>query len=320
MIHNYEKLNKTVYSFIYPETRETINELWNLKLFKMYEEPWNKKQDLYHKEFFKTWKNWVSKIVKIPIDFNFEYPTAGSSEAIREVINYIAIENPNCKIHIFEGEYEGYEVYAKIARIEIIKHNRDNWKKSMYKLNDYDIFFISQPSSIDGNIWNEFDKFVNFLNNKYPNVRIMLDLCYIGTTVRDDFEINITPNIETIFFSLSKVFGVYYHRIGGMISRKEYKSLYGNIWFKNMFSLKLGTDLMKKYPLSYLPKKYDYVRKELIEGLKISGVHLSDVFLLCTNITEKETEYTRIKIGKLYLNRYCLTQLLDEKIKFVLLL
>ncbi|HYD17951.1 MAG TPA: hypothetical protein VEF76_05700, partial [Patescibacteria group bacterium] len=82
------------------------------------------------------------------------------------------------------------------------------------------------------------------------------DLTYVGSVAREFTVEAFAPNIRSIFFSLSKPMGVYYHRVGGLLSRAAYPGLFGNKWFKNLLSLKLGTALMQKYAVHDLPRKY----------------------------------------------------------------
>jgi hypothetical protein len=42
--------------------------------------------------------------------------------------------------------------------------------------------------------------------------------------------------------------------------------LWGNRWFKNLFSLELGTELMRRYPLGELPERYAPVQRAVTEA------------------------------------------------------
>src|SRR5918999_601042 len=64
-----------------------------------------------------------------------------------------------------------------------------------------------------------------------------------------------SPSLGAVFFSLSKAFGVYYHRIGGVLSRAPLPGLEGNRWFKNVFSLALGTLLLERFGVRELPAR-----------------------------------------------------------------
>lgn len=253
-----------------------------------YREAWTQKQDAAHETFFRTWKEWSSPVVELDgSQFPNMYPTAGASEGLRAAIEAhrtrCRAEKRAAVIHVFEGEYEGYDAYAKAAGVEVRTHSRENWREAATKIGKGDQFYISQPSAIDGNVWEDFDAFARALNEARPSAQIMLDLTYVGCVARP-FRVKADhPNVAAVFFSLSKPFGVYYHRIGGCLSREPYDGLYGNKWFKNLLSLGLGTELMKRHGVHDLPRKYQPLQERAIAYAKNAlGIYFSprDVFLL----------------------------------------
>jgi hypothetical protein len=126
------------------------------------------------------------------------------------------------------------------------------------------------------------------------------------------------PNVAAVVFSLSKPMGVYYHRVGGCVSRTPIGTLWGNLWFKNLFSLKLGTALMKKYGVTELPSKYADVQARVLEagiakGLAPSEARASDVVLLAHaklsgDAAQRWAEHDRAPGAP----RFCLTPGMDE--------
>src|SRR4029453_13569467 len=121
-----------------------------------------------------------------------------------------------------------------------------------------DTFYISQPRAIDGNLWDGYHRFMTWLEAHQPTLDVFVDLAYLGTL--KDGRARIGPpfkNIRGIFFSLSKAFGIFYQRIGGMFSDREWPSLYANrLWFKNLVNLTLGEALMLQFAPQALPTKY----------------------------------------------------------------
>ena len=65
-----------------------------------------------------------------------------------------------------------------------------------------------------------------------------------------------------LVFSLSKPFGVYYDRIGGVLCRDPMPSLFGNQWFKNLTSLQLGAALLERHDVFDLPRRYKSVQRD----------------------------------------------------------
>jgi hypothetical protein len=309
-----EKVIKTVYSFIYPETDQLVKELWNLSPSFLYQKPYEGSQNFIDLTFRDEWLEWISPVVRMNPNLNNFYPTAGSSEAIRESIaQYIQKKNIGHKIHVFEGEYEGYLELAKCYGIPVVKHDRNDFN-SLMGMSSGDRFYISQPSSIDGNVWTEFNAFIEFLELFNPNVEVMVDLCYVGTVAKD-YHIDLSSKIiHTVFFSLSKVFGVYYHRIGGVFCKYEMPGLYANKWFKNIFSLTLGAELMKRYHVKQLPQKYLSQKLNAIDQInKNNDCHFksSDVFMLGHSALDCDFAMNFERSG---IARICITPLLDEVI------
>lgn len=294
-------------------------------IVKMYESPHLKAQDFMHQKFFDTYFKWSYEAVKIDkSQFPYQYPTSGSSEAIRESIAHYGNKERAARripqIHVFEGEYEGYTAYAKAHNVEIVVHSRGNYKETLKKhLKPGQKFYISAPSGIDGNIWKGYEEFLQHIEKNYEQSEIMLDLAYLNTTAE-------TPQIRTnssvinaIFISMSKSFpGTYYDRIGGVISKSELPGLYGNMWFKSLYSLLLGVNLMENSPLGEIPKEMRTLQLEIVEKLKKTlgeELEASDITFIATKpIPENPTaiEKDLSRNGKV---RYCLTPSMDTALQ-----
>lgn len=300
-----KNVTKTVYSLFYPETEKVTDDLWKSCPHFLYKKAYENKnvQNKFHLKFKNQWLKWTNKSLKFHPNLlkNF-YPTAGSSEAIRESLAQYKAQGGEY-ICVFKGEYEGYKALALSYNLKVYEIDRNLWDVQKFP-DKYVRFYISQPSSIDGNVWDKFDLFLKRMVKEQINV--MVDVCYLGTTTKD-IKINLnSPAIHTVFFSLSKVFGVYYHRIGGVFSRKPIMGLEGNQWFKNLFSLLLGIELMRKYKINELPKKYHSHQLEICKKLKANP---SDVIMLANSKESKHLEYNRNGIY-----RFCITPLLDKTI------
>ncbi len=291
-------VSKIIYALVMPETEQTIDAVLDgasnnkpggrARFHHLFREAWTQKQDAMHEGFFRTWKKWTESIVQFdPQCFPFCYPTAGASEALREAIHAYGARSRREQfaptIHVFVGEYEGFGAYAAAAAIDLKTHPRHDWPKAIDLIGPNDQFYISQPSAVDGMVWDEFEFFAAELARKQPTAELMLDLSYVGCVARQ-FTVNANhPNVAAIFLSLSKPAGVYYHRIGGMFSRREYLGLFGNKWFKNLTALSIGTEFMTRFSVHELPRKYYPIQQRAIEktnqrlGLKLRP---ADIFLL----------------------------------------
>jgi len=306
-------VSKTVYSYVMPETEAMLDRVLDedrADIHDMYREAWTQKQDAMHDAFFAAWRRWSAPVVRFnPGEFPWVYTTGGASEALRETIYAYGHEARLGKfepvIHVFEGDYEGFAAYALSAGIRTVLHNRATWRDSIEKIGARDQFYLSQPSALDGNVWRDFDAFVNTLYKYRPTAAVMLDLTYVGCVARSFTVEAFAPNIRAIFFSLSKPMGVYYHRVGGLLSRAAYPGLFGNKWFKNLLSLRLGTRLMMEYGVHDLPRRYAALGQApaLLKVRQNLGLSLapSDVFLLATSApapSPSELEQYLLRGGK----------------------
>lgn len=285
--------SKTVYALVTPEIEETKR----LLAFDIHQsldqcrEAWTGKQDTYHNEFFDQWHEWSSPVVDLDRSlFPFYYPCAGASEAIRQIIfdhgaNYDG--QGKARIHTFVGDYEGYKAMAEAAVIGHVTYDRSaEWKKvvdnGFWRLGD--LFFISAPSAIDGNVWAEFNEFLAIM----PEKSVVVDVTYVGAVseeaIRERFNLN-APSVAAVVFSLSKPFGAYYDRIGGVFMKNESAALFGNRWFKNLYSIRLGSLLMRRHGVFYMASNYGELQKQEVEKVSASlriSLSPSDVFILAT--------------------------------------
>lgn len=318
-------VSKTVYGYLYPEVEEVMERVFHdPNLIEMQRKGYTKRQDSMGQSFLDTYIQWTRSITDIDARrFRYVYPSAGSAEAIRETIACQASGNrtkEKTTLHMFDGDYEGYVAYAKAHGVGVAMHNRNAYEASLDTVRDGDSFYISQPSGIDGDLWKGYDAFMAWLSEHKPELDVFVDLAYVGTVPNEEYRIATHhKNIRGIFFSLSKAFGIFYQRIGGMFSDREWPSLYANrLWFKNLVNLTLGEALMKEFSVSELPGKYGAVQTEIVRDLQKQfgeSVKLSDSILIAHQTApetlhpiQKELRRTCDTI------RYCLTPGLDRRI------
>jgi hypothetical protein len=304
-------ITRTVYSLYYPETRAVVDVLWGERHHDWYERAYEKRQDAMHVEFLETWRAWSG--LGLGDAFPHAYPTNGASEPIKDLLL------PPARLHVLAGDYEGYGAIARERGMQVLVHPRSVDAARSGDFADGDQFWISNPSAIDGCVWPELDAFIDAMRAHAPGVRVFLDATYVGATkTKVAMELARHANVAAVVFSLSKPMGVYYHRVGGCLSRAPIGTLWGNLWFKNLFSLKLGTALMKKHAVTELPSKYAAVQARVLEagiakGLAPAEARASDVVLLAhaklaDESAKRWTELERAPGAQ----RFCLTPGMDE--------
>ncbi|HEX8124030.1 MAG TPA: hypothetical protein VF548_00440 [Allosphingosinicella sp.] len=282
----------TIYSLVMPESEQALGAVVGEPDFlDRYREPWTQKQDSMHEEYFDEWLRWSAPAVAIRSEeFPFRYPTAGASEAIFKLIAEFASERRasalGAAVHMFEGEYEGFAAYADALKLPIVRHDRAAWSEVPARLGEDAMFWISQPSAIDGNVWPHFEAFVSAVAERGSGAQIVPDLTYVGSVAREYRIMLDSPAIPAVVISHSKPFGGYYHRVGGILARREHPSLFGNKWFKNLLSLAWGTEMMRRHSVFDLPRKYRPVQEEAVRRvaalLGADGLAAADVLLLAT--------------------------------------
>jgi hypothetical protein len=307
-------VSRTVYALVTPETEAAKAETFGdegsetrAEYLAQFREAWTGKQDRRHEEFFDVWHDWAKPVVKLDRGrFPFCYPTAGASEPLRHIIFDFAAKGGRA-IHVFRGEYEGYKAMAEASGLEVVEYDREGpLDRIAAELGRDGLFFISQPSAIDGDVWPGF----NSLMKAMPEHRVVVDLTYVGAVppVAERFDMD-APSVRAVVFSLSKPFGAYYDRIGGVFSRTEDPGLFGNKWFKSLTALRLGVILMRRHDVCFMPNRYgDLQREAAAAASRRLGFDFrpSHVFVLATAVSEARTEmadYLR-RAGKL---RVCLT-------------
>ena len=251
-----------------------------------FHEPWTQKQDEMHAAYFDLWLKWSAPVIVMDeAAFSHRYPTAGASEGIVKLMAEYATKlwskGGRPTVHVFEGEYEGFPSFAEALSIPVRRHRRDDWEVMIHAVDADAQVWISQPSSIDGEIWPHFDEFMGTMAAMRPDVQIIPDLSYVGSVAHPYQIVLDYDNVPAFVISQSKPFGGYYHRCGGVFSRSERGTLFGNRWFKNLTSLAWGVEMMKAHAVHDLPRRYRAQQERAtrligrrlgIEGLAPAGV------------------------------------------------
>lgn len=303
-----------VYSYTTPEVRRVINDLTQSYPGELIDEGWIR-SDLtkFQDHAFEALVALRGEEALGLDQFKFRYPTYGSDHAICEYMTHLRVDESLTSIYVFENDYEGYVERAKSRGLEPVSVSITSKPKDLTP----GVWFISNPSARDGNV----------LPNKViddllaAGHRIVYDLAYLGTTGEYEFDLR-HEGIDAAFVSLSKPYGLFSHRIGLSLFRRAVPSLIANeLWFKNIFGLKLAAEVLTRIEGKSYARKYKARQSEIVDQLrKQSGLPLtpSDAFLLA-HITEtdahsltqeQQTTLKRYKRGPGY--RFCLTPFFAE--------
>lgn len=150
------------------------------------------------------------------------------------------------------------------------------------------IHYMSIPSAIDGN-FREVPK----------DVSIALDLAYLGSTALQ--QIAIGDNVEYVFYSLSKPFGIRNIRTGWLFTRQQdfrLQALTHNAKYYNYFARDAAEKILQNFSIDYVYNELKDAQKSICEEY---GFTPSDSVWLATTNNE---EYDKFKRGNT--NRLCL--------------
>lgn len=158
-----------------------------------------------------------------------------------------------------------------------------------------DIYYWTLPASFDG-------KYYDIPKDK----PVVLDLAYLLSTEVKNFKI--PDNVEKVFFSFSKCFGLRNYRIGYYWSRSPdrwLEPLNVNAKYYNYHSMELGEELIKNIPIDLVYNTLSPIQIEVCNDFNITP---SDVVWLATS---NDPKYNKFKRN--YTNRLCVADLIKEK-------
>jgi len=159
-----------------------------------------------------------------------------------------------------------------------------------------EVRYISVPDYASGN------------NRAIPtDVPVALDLAYVGSC-DDSVKITVPDNVEKVFFSLSKCFGVRNYRIGYYWSRNpdfQLERLIGNAKYYNYYSMALGEELIRKIKPTDVNAWLRKYQENICQELNLTA---SDSVWLATT---PDPEYNKFRKGDF--NRINLTELIRQE-------
>jgi hypothetical protein len=158
-----------------------------------------------------------------------------------------------------------------------------------------DVAYITCPASYDGNFC-EIPK----------DMPVVLDLAYILSTPTKKLEIG--SNVEKVFFSMSKCFGLRNYRIGYYWSRtpdRWLEPLHQSAKYYNYFSMSLGEKLIENIPIDLVYNTLKPFQEEVCNELDLTP---SDTVWLATS---EDPVYN--KFFRNYTNRLCIADIIKER-------
>ena len=192
------------------------------------------------------------------------------------------------------GVTEGINYWYMQEKRKIIRHKDDYvW---LPESKDGEILYMSNPSSADGNI-----------TDIPTDIPVALDIAHIGSC-SNRVKISVPDNVEKVFFSLSKCFGLRNYRIGYYWSRTpdlQLERLIKSAKYYNYHSMALGEAIIRKIGPTNVNTWLKKYQDKLCDELDL--VPSDSVWLATT--TNKD--YDKFKKGNI--NRISLCDLIKEE-------
>jgi hypothetical protein len=144
----------------------------------------------------------------------------------------------------------------------------------------HDVKYMSYPSSIDGNVC-----------DIPTDVAVVLDIAYVGTT--EIRKIELPKNVEKVFYSLSKPFGMQNIRTGWYFTKRPDARLHKLTYdahYYNYFAHQAAEAVIANFPIDYIYRKFKSSQSELCEHYNITP---SDSIWLATSLAEEYVDFRR---------------------------
>lgn len=216
--------------------------------------------DLYNcssslREFTECFKDWlpsslnrIEGLEKFQADFS-----AGTTQAF----DSFYFRHRNLKFRCFVGEYF---------------YHLKNWISNSVKwsfisdddpLTHGDALVLSVPFCDTGSLPDNLDSILNICSDK--KIPVLIDACYYPISNIGIIDVD-RPCVDTVCFSLSKLFPVSHFRIGVRYTRPaiyDGQKLHDSIGYNNYISSYIGLNLIKNFDSDYIYLKYKDKQKEV---------------------------------------------------------
>jgi len=236
--------------------------------------------------------NTICKSVSVDFEGVISYSTS--------VIEWLKpiIDLSDFNVYPMNGITEGLNWwYANEERSVKVLSGDYQWLDNKNGIQDT-ILYLSCPSAIDGN-------YINIPND----IPVALDLAYVGSTKIKN--IKVTDNIQYVFYSLSKSFGIRNIRTGWYFTRKKDERLenlsYGAKYY-NYYARDVSEEIFKNFSVEYI---HGVLSKQQNKICDILSLNPSDSVWLSTTTNDLYKKLNR----KNNLNRLCLSGVYDYEFK-----
>lgn len=159
------------------------------------------------------------------------------------------------------------------------------------------VLYMSCPSSIDGN------------HVEIPtDIPVVLDIAYVGSTPAQ--RIDLPSNVEKVFFSLSKSYGINNVRTGWYFTKRPDYKLHKLVYeagYYNRYANQISESLIENFDLTYAYNKLKYYQQRVCEKYDLQP---SQCVWLANSTKDIYSDYVRAGDTA----RLCITDLIKKEI------
>lgn len=276
---------------------QTVTKFLNTLHDSNYNDKWN-----MQKIFVNEFASWIGTDMS---EYDVDY-SAGTTQSF----DSFYLRHRNKKFRCYTGEY--------FYHLKTWTSNDMLWSfvTDIDQLQSGDALVLSFPFCDTGNFY-DIDKILNICESL--DIPVLIDMAYYPLTDAPTFRFFHTC-IDTVTFSLSKIFPIANYRIGVRYTKKNIydgQKLHDDINYNNFASCYLGYELIKKYNVNYIASTY---RQKQSQVSKVFDIVPSDsvIFALGNKDWNNYSRRTLLDAYKLefapenFKNRICLNTVYEN--------
>jgi hypothetical protein len=245
--------------------------------------------------FCQTYLDWIKSTKINHVSGTELYPYIYAAQGVTQGLDIFILSNLKRRFRFFKGEYS----YAR----EFLEMIQGQWTwLDDEPLRTTDAVIVSQPFAALGK---EHPNLQGLLfQSELVQAPIFLDCAYFGVCSNVGFDVSAT-SIETVAFSLSKVFAAGPLRAGILFSRKPIPNLsILKKWeYGNAIGYRLAVKLMERFSPDYVVNKYSSAQQDICDR---HGLAKSQTILFGLG-DQAWIGYSRDNVT----NRICLSQAIE---------
>jgi len=261
-------------------------------------------EDLFNEnistEFKQNFINWLKSSKLNQLSGVEQFNNAKLTNGTVQIFDHFHYRYKDCRFRFFKGEFMYHQACLK---------NGSRWEwLNTSELEKGDVIIISIPFSDFGYQHPSTQEILATATKL--DCPVLLDFAYYACTQNIKLDLDKYPTVETIAFSISKVFyGAEYLRVGLRLERNDMDDgidVFNSVNMHNRIDISIANSLINNYPVDY---NWNTYKKEYTEVCKQYDLDPTD----CIMFGIGDDQWQELNRGNLT-NRVCISDLIGEKI------